>query len=146
MDHALRSSSANPGGSTAAKYPAFMDPARKVGPWVGPTSSTYSYTNPFSNNFEVEQTPLPPRDRRRIDIDPSVPCVEPVGDIAVRDGAYAPGERPPVTPDLTHVPSELDIPLLSSAIHDHLPSVATPITPFPLLPKMLTITYLYPRF
>ena len=144
MDHALRSSSANPGGSSVAKYPAFVDPPRMVVPRVGPISSTYSYTTPFLNNFEVEQTPLPPRDRRRIEDDPSVPWVEPVGDIAVRDGVYTPGERPPVTPDLTHIPSELDIPLLSSTTH--LPSVTTPITSFPLLLKMPTITYPYPRF
>jgi hypothetical protein len=69
-----------------------------VGPCVGPSSSTYTYTSnttPFSNNFEVEQTPLPPRDRRRIDVDPFMAWAGPVRAIAVRDGAYAPGERPP---------------------------------------------------
>ena len=103
-----------------------------VGPCVGPSSSTYSYTTPFSNNFEVDQTSLPPRDRRCIDIDPSLAWPGPVRDIAVRDGAYAPGERPlPVTPDLTHVPPELNTPFFS-------PSLPTATQSTSLLPPLLS--------
>ena len=75
---------------------------------------------------------MPPKDRRRIDFDPSVPWVEPVGDIAVRDGSYAHGERPPVIPDLTHVPSEMDILHFSSATHGYLLSpLLSPPSLFP---------------
>ncbi|KAH9983852.1 hypothetical protein BJV77DRAFT_241823 [Russula vinacea] len=47
----LWSSIADPEGSIAPNFPALMDPTSMVGPCVGPPSSTYSYTTPFSNNL-----------------------------------------------------------------------------------------------
>ena len=105
-----------------------MDPTSLVGPCVGPSSFTYSYTAPF--------TPLPPKDRHRIDIDPSMFWAGPVG--AVRDGTLQ--GAPAATPDLTHVPAELNTTLFLPS----LPTTTQPtslLSPLPSSPSLSRISF-----